>query len=292
MELVLATPRDFSFYETVHAHGWRHLPPFDWHEDTRALRRVERMESGAVALLTLRSEADAEVAVAVECSGEDTPEAELMAKARRMLQLDIDIAPFHAYCESCPELAHVPERRQGRMLCSPTLFEDVCKVILTTNTTWGQTKSMTARIVGEFGSPWSEEPERRAFPTPQQIADVPIDEFAARAKLGYRAPAVHELAASLTANTIDLHALLDTGLEADEIYKRLLALRGVGPYAAACLMLYLGRPAKVNSDSWARTLLAREVGRKVTDKEVHAFFERFGEWRGLAYNFYAWRHEK
>ena len=289
MQFVLAAPQSFSFYETVHAHGWRQLLPFEWDEEARVLRRVERLGSGAVALLTVRSETDAEILV--ECSGAEAPEAEIVAKTRRMLQLDIDIDPFHAYCADCPELAHVPERRQGRMLCSPTLFEDVCKVILTTNTTWAQTKSMNARVIAEFGSAWPENPERHAFPAPEQIVSVDAEEFAARAKLGYRAPAVHELAMALAGGALDLHALLDTTLDAEAIWKRLLALRGVGPYAAACLMLYLGRPTRVNSDSWARTLLARELGRKVTDKEVHEFFERFGEWKGLAYNFYAWQHE-
>ena len=57
-------------------------------------------------------------------------------------------------------------------------------------------------------------------------------------------------------------------------------------------MLYLGQPEHVNADSWARMLLSKELGRPVTDKEVLAFFEGHGEWRGLVYNFYPWREQQ
>ena len=191
-----------------------------------------------------------------------------------------------------PELAHIPAKRQGRLLVSPTLFEDVCKVICTTNTTWAQTKGMTTRIVHTFGPPWPGDRSRRAFPTPSQIAVVPFEEFAAATRLGYRAQAVHRLAVDLAGGNMDLEAWRDRAVASPDLWKRLLSLRGIGPYGAACLMLYLGRGDRVNVDSWARTMVSRELGRPVTDSEVHAFFEPYGEWRGLVYSFYDWRGEE
>ena len=38
-------------------------------------------------------------------------------------------------------------------------------------------------------------------------------------------------------------------------------------------------------------MVGRELGRPVTDKEVHAFFDEFGEWKALAYHFYPWKDE-
>ena len=178
------------------------------------------------------------------------------------------------------------------MLVSPTVWEDTVKVICTTNTTWAQTIAMVGRIVNAYGSPWTTDPTRHAFPTPQQIAAVPFDEFAATAKLGYRNAAVHSLAVDIAERKLDLESLRDTDLDSQTLWKRLLALRGVGPYAASCLLLYLGRPERVNADSWARMLLGKELGRPVTDKDVHDFFAPYGEWRGLVYNFYGWRREK
>ena len=104
------------------------------------------------------------------------------------------MAGFHAFCASRAELAHIPQKKQGRILRSPTLWEDAVKVILTTNTTWAQTKSMTRRFVAEWGAAPVSSPEIRAFPLPQRIAALNFEHFAAVAKVGYRAAALYELA--------------------------------------------------------------------------------------------------
>ncbi len=279
MELVIPTPADFSFAETVSAHGWRRLLPFVWHEDTQTLLRTEAFADGSVAALEI-SAADSSVSVRTETS--HNPE-EATAQVRRMLQLDLPLDEFHTYCRTHPELTPLAEYKRGRLLRSPTLWEDAVKVIATTNTTWAQTIAMTARLVTEFGA------EGRTFPTPAQIAAVPLDDFAAKARMGYRAAYVHAVATTVAEGSLDLEAWQAADLPADDLRKRLLSLPGIGPYGAACLMLYLGKPAHVNSDSVARAALSQELGRPVTDKEVHAFFEAHGQWRGLVYNFYPWR---
>ena len=299
MQMALITPADFSFRETLQAHGWRALLPFSWQEETATLERVERLDNGRVVLLRVHEEGDG-LRITVS---EEADRDEVVAKVRRMLQLDLPMDAFHAFCAEHPKLCHVPARRQGRMLVSPTLWEDTCKVILTTNTTWTQTRLMVRRIVEAYGSPLSEEasartappienPMPRAFPTPEQIAAVPFEEFAATAKLGYRNAALHSLAIEISTGRTDLETLTDPTLSATELWKRLLALRGVGPYAASCLMIYLGRYERVNVDSWARMIVGKELGRPVTDQEAHQFFAPYGEWRALAYHFYPWNHEE
>ena len=279
MELVIPTPADFSFPETVSAHGWRRLLPFVWNEEAQTLSRAEAFGDGRVAALEIRAEVG-EVRIRNDT---DCDKSELAARVRRMLQLDLPLDDFHAYCRTRPELVPLAEHKRGRLLRCPTLWEDTVKVIATTNTTWAQTISMTARLVAEFGT------EGRAYPTPAQIAAVPLDDFAAKARMGYRAAYVHAIAAAIAEGSLDLEAWQAADLPADDLRKRLLSLPGIGPYGAACLMLYLGKPAHVNSDSVARAALSQELGRPVTDKEVHAFFKAHGPWRGLVYNFYPWK---
>ncbi len=279
MRLLLTTPPDFSFAETLASHGWRRLLPFVWHEGTRTLERAEEMPTGSVIVLRLT---EGESAVQVDIEG-NADEAEITRRIRRLLQLDLPMADFHAYCRTIPNLIPVAECRRGRLLRCSTLWEDVVKVIATTNTTWGQTITMSARLVGSFGA------EGRAFPTPQRIAAVPFEEFAAKARMGYRNAYVYKIASAITDGTLELEDWQDDGLAATELRRRLLSLPGVGPYGAACLMLYLGRPEHVNSDSVARALVSQELDRPVTDKDVHTFFEAHGKWRGLIYNFYPWR---
>ena len=285
MTLSIPAPPDFSFIETVNAHGWRRLLPFTWHEAAQTLERVEELSGGNVVLLKLRTEGDG---VLVDVGG-DGEEDDIVARVRRMLQLDLPLSEFHAYCRTRPELGHIVECRQGRMLRCSTLFEDAVKVIATSNTTWAQTIAMTARLVEHFGARLPHASQRRAFPTPQRLASVPFAEFAAKARMGYRNAYVHQIAVDITNRTLDLEAWQSEALTATDLRTRLLSLPGIGPYGAACLMLYLGRPEHVNADSWARTLLSKELGHPVTDKDVRDFFAGYGPWRGLVYNFFSWK---
>jgi len=204
----------------------------------------------------------------------DVDEHAVLSRVRRMLQIDIPMGEFHAFCAGHPELEHIPGLRQGRLLRCPTLFEDVVKVITTTNTTWTQTIAMVDRIVEAFGTVGPD--GGRAFPLPEQIAGAPLDDFAGKARLGYRNTAVHRIATDGAEGRLDLEALEDPALPAADLYKRFLALPGVGPYAASCLMVYVGRYERVNVDSWARMMVGKELGRSVTDADVHAFFEPYG----------------
>jgi 3-methyladenine DNA glycosylase/8-oxoguanine DNA glycosylase len=296
LAFTIPCPPDFSFQETLDAHGWRQLAPFTWDDAAKTLSRVEQLSDGRVIELLIQEDAGA--LKVTESDGADVSDqsdvsdvSELTTHIRRMFQLDLPLDEFHAYCATRPDLCHIPGRKLGRMLCSPTLFEDTVKVIATANTTWAQTKAMTRRVCDSFGAPLSGDPSRRAFPTPADIAALSLDEFSAKARMGYRNGYVHAIATSIVNGSLDLEAWRDPSIPAADLRKRLLSLPGIGPYGASCLMLYLGKPEHVTVDSWARMMLGKELGRQVTDKEVHDFFDGYGAWKGLVYYFYDWRHK-
>ncbi len=263
------------------------MAPFTWDADLKILSRVEQFAGQAPKLVRMSSSGSALI---VEIDG-TVPEVAARRLVERMLQLDIAMGDFHDYCKETDKLKHVPNSCQGRMLRSPTLYEDVLKVISTTNTTWAQTKAMVSRLVDNFGLPLLSDPSLRTFPTPEQLASVSFDDFAAKARMGYRSASVHKTATDIAEGRLDLESWSDPSIPSDDLYKRLLSLPGIGPYAASCLLIYLGRYHRVNVDSWARTLVGKEMGRKVTDKEVHEFFEPYGKWRALVYHFYPWRKD-
>ena len=285
MAIRIDTPADFEFLECINAHGWRQLLPFSWDTESNTLHRVEEFGVDGIAALSLRGEAGV---VKVDVTG-SAPESEIIRRVRHMLQLDLSLDEFHSYCADRPQLSHVPSLRQGRLLRSPTLAEDVLKVIATTNTTWSQTKGMIARIVDSFGTPLPADQSRRSFPRPEQIAAVPLADFASKARMGYRSASVHRIATEIAEGRLDLESWQDPAIPSADLYKRLLSLPGIGPYAASCLMIYLGRYDRVNVDSWARTMVGKELGRPITDNEVHDFFEPYGEWKALVYQFYKWK---
>jgi N-glycosylase/DNA lyase len=178
------------------------------------------------------------------------------------------------------------------VLRSPTLFEDVLKTIATTNTTWGGTIRMIDALTKLYGQALPADPARRAFPTPERLAGVDADSLRAEVKLGYRAPYVLALAQDVASGALNLEALRDSDLPTPDLRKRLLAIKGVGAYAAANLLVILGRYDYIPVDSWAMSQVSREWydGRPVSEKEVNAAFERWGAWKGLAFWCWEWSH--
>jgi 3-methyladenine DNA glycosylase/8-oxoguanine DNA glycosylase len=238
------------------------------------------------------TEAGEGVDVVADTSLTAEEQTELATQVTWMLGLNQDLASFHAQAREEPRLVHVIDSARGRILRSASVFEDTVKTILTTNTSWAGTKRMVAALVNRYGTPDSGDPARRAFPAPSQLAAVAAEELRA-AGLGYRAPFVADLARGVSNGEIDLETLRHSSLTTPEIRSQLLAIKGIGPYAAANMLMLLGRYDFVPIDSWAKQMVSREWhdGAPVGPVEVEAAFEPWGEWQGLAYWFWAWDQE-
>ncbi len=59
-----------------------------------------------------------------------------------MLRLDEDLAPLYALTDGDARLAYARAHGVGRLLRAPTAYEDVIKMLLTTNCTWSLTRIM------------------------------------------------------------------------------------------------------------------------------------------------------
>lgn len=289
MRLELPARPPFSLQQVITSHGWPQLAPFVWDRTSGELRRVERLASGRVVELRFDQAPDG---AAIEIDGELSPaeQAEVEAKVHWMLGLDQDFSTFYTVARGEPKLAQAEALAKGRLLRSPTLFEDVVKTIATTNTTWGGTIRMIDALVRLYGEPLPADPTRRAFPTPERLAGVDVESLRAEVKLGYRAPYLLALAQAVASGALDLEALKAGDLPTPELRKRLLAIKGVGGYAAANLLVILGRYNYIPVDSWAMSQVSREWhgGQPVGEKEVNAAFEGWGEWKGLAFWCWDW----
>jgi N-glycosylase/DNA lyase len=205
----------------------------------------------------------------------------VLAVVRHVLRLDEDLSTFYERAAEDPALSWVT-LGAGRMLRSPTVFEDVVKTICTTNCTWSATVRMTDALVGELGAPSPD--GRHAFPTAESMAEAPAEFYTETARTGYRGAYLRSLAADVAEDRLDLEALADPELPDAEVERRLLALPGVGPYAAAHVMLTaLGRYGRLILDSWTRPKYAKLRGRRSGDKTIERRFRRYGEYAGLAF---------
>jgi N-glycosylase/DNA lyase len=207
----------------------------------------------------------------------------LATQIRHMLRLDEDLSAFYLVAAADPTLAWVVAGA-GRMMRSPTVFEDLVKTICTTNCAWSATVRMVGALVGELGTAAAGARERRAFPTAATVADAGDAFFRDVARAGYRGPYLRAVADDVAARRLDLEALRDPTLPDEEVADRLLQITGVGPYAMAHMMMLLGRYRRLVLDSWTRPKYRRVSGRpRITDKGIERAFRRYRQFAGLAF---------
>ncbi len=281
----LPVPQPFHFRDVVFSHGWLRLLPYRWEEGTGTLSRVDRLASGCLVRWEMR-EAPGGVAISAAAPPEEGPE--LAALARWVLAVEDQFEGFHALCREEPGLRAAGERGQGRILRCPTVWEDLVKTLFSVNTTWRQTISMTEKLVALCGEAGPE--GERAFPRPEAVAELAPGVLQRECRVGYRAEPLSQLARDVAEGMTDLETLKDLTLSDAEVEKRLLALRGIGPYAAANVMMLLARYDHLPVDSWLRKTVRDGWfgGEAVPDREILARFERFRPYRTLVYRFYDW----
>jgi 3-methyladenine DNA glycosylase/8-oxoguanine DNA glycosylase len=294
LELRLSGPRGepVDLWRTIVSHGVADLPPGEIDEEQRTYRATLPLVRARPR--TIRISEGGRGRARIEVFGPKLSDAgrEGVASAvRKMLNLDEDLVSFYEIAGADPELSWAA-KGAGRMLRSPTVFEDVVKTICTTNCAWSATVRMTRALVDNLGDE-SAGGHGRAFPTPAAMAEAPESFYRDVVRAGYRGAYLRSLAAGVAEGAIKLENLRDASpdeVDDDEIAARLLALPGVGPYAAAHVMMLLGRHSRLILDSWTRPKFARlNGGRAASDRTIERRFRRYGRHAGLAFWLYLTR---
>jgi 3-methyladenine DNA glycosylase/8-oxoguanine DNA glycosylase len=262
-----------SFVRTIYSHGCAQLAPAVIEAPPLRYRRALRV-GGRVVGVTLRQTAQT-VTIESETRVGSKAAARIEAIAGRMLRLHDDLSPFYAAVAVDERLAWAA-CGAGRMLASPTVFEDVVKTICTTNCSWSATIRMTQALVDLGGG---------AFPEPETLARTPARWFTGVARMGYRGPYIKRIAEGAASGNLDLERLAQRSEMADDdVEAALLALPGIGAYAAAHVMQVLGRHRRLVLDSWTRpTYLRLARRRRASDTTIRRAFARYGEYAGLAF---------
>ncbi len=280
LELVGAGGEPVDLQRTLVSHGVADLPPNEIDAAAATLTTTLALPQGAT---TVQVGDGLDGAARVTGRG---PRAGVLDAVRYMLRLDADLSAFYAVARADDGLAWVAHGA-GRMMRSPTVFEDVVKTICTTNCAWSATVRMTTALVEHLGA---EAPDgRSAFPGPAAMAEAGNDFYRDVVRAGYRGAYLQTLALAVAEGALDLEALNDPELDDDAVAERLLALPGCGPYATAHMMMLLGRYSRLILDSWTRPKYARLNGRKAADRTIERRFRRYGDYSGLAFWLYLTR---
>ncbi len=281
MEITILTPPGFSFRRTVLSHGWCALRPFEFDKTDWTVVRV--LEAGETAPVTVKISAEKKgLAISTARRLKKSAGEKIARDVRHMFRLDDDLREFYRVTSTEPDFAWIAREGAGRLLRSPTVFEDLVKMICTTNCSWAATEKMVSGLVNELGC--ESDDGRKSFPTAAAMARRPEKFFRDKIRAGYRSSYLKELAQRVASGALDVESWLATDLTTKDLMNEIKSVKGAGNYAAENLLKLIGRYDGLALDSWTRAQFARarNNGRIASDKKIARFYSRFDSWRGLA----------
>jgi 3-methyladenine DNA glycosylase/8-oxoguanine DNA glycosylase len=278
----MKVPPQFELEVVARSHGWYDLAPFSWDADRGRLSFALEIKPGQAAGVDVTQRGQ-------QLTGRIRSRARLTPLARRRalsavrwcLRLDEDLAEFHRLAAGDDRLRWVCQRGAGRILRAPAPFEDLVKILLTTNCSWSLTRTMVSRLVDELGAPAID--GRRAFPGPAVLARRKPAYFRQVIRAGYRSEYLARLARAVHQGSVRPESWAGRA-DVTLLRKEFLALPGIGPYAAAHLLRLTGHYQDPGLDSWCRARFQQiyQLNRVPNDAAIIARYRSFGRWLGLA----------
>lgn len=265
------------------SHGWRSLLPFESDAQTWSITRVLSLRENAPVTVHITSRASDALQVDIPRRTPGKRDlAQITRDVRHMLRLDDEMQVFYAAVADDPKFNWIVREGAGRLLRSPTVYEDLVKTICTTNCSWALTTKMVEGMVKHLGR--EAQDGRRAFPTPEAMASEPESFYRDVVRAGYRAGYFKELAGRVVSGELDVESWLTSELSTEELKREMKRVKGVGEYAADNLLKLLGRYDCLALDSWVRATFSRlhHKGRTAPDHKIARHYARFRQWRGLA----------
>lgn len=275
-QISVATPVDFNFGFTVNSHGWERLEPFSLNREYQVLMRIERLPS-QLSRLEITHDDKIQVTVHSETTLNEDDKRYVTEFITHCFSFSWDMSRCYAKVADDPTYSFIKEDRLGRLLLAPTMWENLVKTQFLTNTHARHTTAMAAKFC-TLGDPFG---EKQAFPTPEQVLAKSVDELEKQTGTGYRAKYIRSLAEAI-ASGFDPESLRNPALSYEEIYEKVRALRGFGSYSASYVLKLLGRFERISMDTVMRRYFKAIAGQEnATDDDINAYYERFGECKGL-----------
>ncbi len=260
---------DVSLRMIVASHGWVSLEPWKWDTEREVLSRTDLL--GVPTTIAVTQGGLRVIEVRVE--GEGSPAAGTVeAIVGRWLSFDWDPADaVEAASKMDADAADLIRAGGGRFLRGSNFYEDYLKTVCTVQINWAGTKRMASRLVNEIGEGY--------VPTPLQIMDAGEAALRERASMGFRAKGIMVS----TERLLEDGLVDESGVAAEKAltYDVLIALHGIGPYAASHLRVLLNDFSRVPVDSEVTSYFRERHG--IGPKEVEPYLERWGEYKFLGY---------
>lgn len=202
----------------------------------------------------------------------------IVRRVRRIFDLDADLRIVHATLGQDPLLARGIAQRPGlRVPGGWDGFEVAVRAVLGQQVSVAAAITLARRVVDRFGTPLEGMPEGldRQFPTPEQLAEAPLEGIGLPRT---RAATVRAVAAAVADGRLDFHA----GQRLDTFIERCVALPGIGPWTAH----YIALRALALPDAFpAGDLVLQQVlggDTRLSERATEARSQAWRPWRAYA----------
>ncbi len=281
IELTIDCPPYYSLYTTCHTHGWKYLAPFEWDDDAHVLRFALFAPNSSVDVAAHQQ--GRRVHIEMEWRGRLCQEAReySLTAVRRALGLDADTSELLRVARGVGKrYEHLVHGGVGRMLRSPTLWEDAAKTLFTTNCSWALTEYMAAGLCSAaFVAPAPS--GRFPFPAPEVLASLSSEKLRRAAPLGYRASYLRSLAEVFVRDP-SLGQIEGNGMDWAGSYAAALKLRGFGPYAASHLAVLAGHYDAIPIDSEVIAYARQHLG-TANPRRIQKAYRHWGQFAWWGY---------
>jgi len=235
----LGTPDHYDLSMTCHAHGWMKLAPFRWDQGSKTLHFSVFIDDIPIDIDTFQ-EGSKIVASITSCINLTDDQIDSAVKViSRALDLNTSTNDLLETAERIgQEYVCIIKKGAGRLLHSPTLWEDAVKTLFTTNCTWSLTQKMCDAACSERFS-WAAPSGTFPFPSPHTFAKYTTVQIKKMIPVGYRSEYLIPLANRFTQDPI-LSDIETNGYNYQEADKLVRSLKGFGDYGVAHLLILSG----------------------------------------------------
>ncbi len=246
--------------------------------DPTTYRRALRLPSGA-GLATVRRGRGGELACRIRTASADDVEP-AFAQLRRVLGLDLDVAPARAHLAHDPILRPLVLRYPRQCIPGAVAGDElVARAVIGQQVSVAGARTLLGRIVRELGQPLADAHGTitRLFPDAATLADASDEHLPLPAS---RRDALRAVSACIANRVLDV----DAGADAAHVRAVMGELPGIGPWTTEYVLMRAVRDADAfpAGDLVLRAAYAALAGQAVSARELAVVAERWRPWRALA----------
>lgn len=274
----------FDLRLTVLSHGYFQTPPFGWDGGARIFSIAMSLPGREPFIVEVRQNSE-RLAVTAHVALDDIERREVKRVVAHCLKLDEDLSGFYELCEKTKGFAEAARLGAGRLLRSPTAFEDIVKAQLATNVAWKQAVRMIDNLCSL--GPVVSGSGRRLFPEPEVILSAGADWLRQYARVGYRADYVIDFCRKVADGSIDLSPVDRCELRGDDLKRLFMSIKGVGKSTAHYLLTLHGEYSHLSIDSATHAVMRKIMGKEMTNAQIESRYRKWGRYKALAL-WYEW----